>query len=248
MRIPRIYTPQTLNIDTCIDLDDNSAHHVAKVLRMQAGRPLVLFNGKGGEYNAVIQDVTKKNVTVKIELFVNEQRESLLAIHLGIGLSRGERFDWVLQKATELGVASITPLFTERCEVKLTGPRLEKKQQHWEQIIIAACEQCQRNGLPKLLPAQKLETWLGHLDSPSKDGDLRFVLHHRSEKGLSHFQAPQSVTLVIGPEGGLSETEIKDCNTHHFAPLTLGPRVMRTETAPVSALSIFQYLWGDLSL
>ncbi|WP_439133107.1 16S rRNA (uracil(1498)-N(3))-methyltransferase [Pseudomaricurvus sp.] len=242
MRIPRIYTEQPLQVDSDIELDDNASRHVGKVLRMQAGRELVLFNGQGGEYTATISDVGKKKVRVSIASFDDVERESPLPIHLGIGISRGERMDWVLQKVTELGAARITPLFTERTEVKLTGPRLEKKQQHWQQILISACEQCQRNTLPQLQTAQRFEDWL-----PSVTEASRFVLHHRTDTSLAKSDKPTSVALLIGPEGGLSAAEIQRAQQQEFLPLALGPRVFRTETAPIAAISVLQYLWGDLS-
>lgn len=241
MRIPRIFTHQTLTSDLKIDLDENASRHIAKVLRMQVGRDLILFNGKGGEYPSTVIDVGKKIVQVQVGELSPQDRQSPLPIHLGIGVSRGERFDYVLQKATELGVSRITPLFTERTEVKLAGPRLEKKWQHWQQVIISSCEQCQRNLIPELNPAMKLDEWLPHVDEAS-----RFVLHHRSDVSLSETKKPNSVALVIGPEGGLSEAEIIDCGNQGFQSLTLGPRVFRTETAPLAAISVMQYLWGDL--
>ncbi|MBU3068460.1 16S rRNA (uracil(1498)-N(3))-methyltransferase [Aestuariicella sp. G3-2] len=242
MRIPRIFTEQSLQAGSDIELDENASRHVGKVLRMQAGRELILFDGRGGEYTATITDVGKKVVRVAISEFHDVERESPLAIHLGIGISRGERMDWVLQKATELGVTRITPLFTERTEVKLTGPRLEKKRQHWQQILVSACEQCQRNTLPQLQTAQRFDDWLPDVTETS-----RFVLHHRTDVSLSATEKPASVALVIGPEGGLSDVEIQRAQQHQFQPLALGPRVFRTETAPIAAISVLQYLWGDLS-
>ncbi|MGH1374168.1 MAG: 16S rRNA (uracil(1498)-N(3))-methyltransferase [Cellvibrionaceae bacterium] len=242
MRIPRIFTEQTLTSNQSVDLDENASRHLGKVLRMQTGRELILFNGQGGEFSATIAAVGKKIVQVNVGEFSAQDRQSPLKIHLGIGISRGERFDYVLQKATELGVSRITPLFTERTEVKLTGPRLEKKWQHWRQVLISSCEQCQRNLLPELQAAVNLSQWL-----PSVEEESRFVLHHRSELALTEASAPQSVALVIGPEGGLSENEINECSNQNFQALTLGPRVFRTETAPLAAISVMQYLWGDLA-
>lgn len=241
MRIPRIFTNQPLASDQSLDLDENASRHVGKVLRMQAGRSLTLFNGQGGEYSATISEISKKVVRVEIGEFSATDRQSPLSIHLGIGISRGERFDYVLQKATELGVGRITPLFTERTEVKLAGPRLEKKWQHWQQVLISSCEQCQRNMLPELNQAMSLEQWL-----PTVEETSRFVLHHRSDMALSDTRVPESVALAIGPEGGLSDAEIAECSKQEFQALTLGPRVFRTETAPLAAISIMQYLWGDL--
>ncbi|MFT3929393.1 MAG: 16S rRNA (uracil(1498)-N(3))-methyltransferase [Spongiibacteraceae bacterium] len=244
MRCPRIYTPQSLasNADAPIALDADAAHHVARVLRMQSGDALKLFNGDGAEYSASIVSVDKKSVYVAIESKSTIDRESPLAIHLGIAISKGERMDWVIQKATELGVAEITPLQTERVEVRLNNEREEKKLSHWQAIAIAACEQSQRNRIPVIHSPQSLSNWLDSVQS-----DVKFVLHHRSEVNLAaNAEKPQSVALLIGPEGGLSDSEITLAEKKSFAPLRLGPRVLRTETAPLAALSVLQFLWGDL--
>jgi len=241
MRIPRIFTQQTLITGELVQLEETAAHHLSKVLRMQAGRELVLFNGSGGEFAATINEVTKKNVIALVAEHSSENRESPLQLELAIGISRGERFEWVLQKATELGVTRITPLVTERTEVKTNGDRQGKMLDRWQHIIISACEQCQRNLLPELAAPVHLNEWF-----PQVNSDLRFVLHHRDSKTLPTEQKPQSITLLIGPEGGLSESEIALAQQHNFNALTLGPRVLRTETAPVAAISLVQYLWGDL--
>jgi 16S rRNA (uracil1498-N3)-methyltransferase len=241
MRIPRIYTEQALITGELIQLEEAASHHLSKVLRMQAGRELILFNGAGGEFTAVIQEVSKKYVAVLIAEHSADNRESPLQLELAIGISRGERFEWVLQKATELGITKITPLITERTEVKTGGDRQEKMQDRWQQIIISACEQCQRNLLPELAAPVQLNDWLATVNS-----DFRFVLHHRDSKSLPTDQKPQSVSLLIGPEGGLSENEIAQAQAKNFNALTLGPRVLRTETAPIAAISLVQYLWGDL--
>lgn len=241
MRRPRIYTPQTLTAHNTIALDAEAAHHVARVLRMQSGDELILFNGEGGEYRAVIGAIDKKSVQVALGNCEASERESPLAIHLGIAISKGERMDWVIQKATELGVTQITPLQTERVEVRLNGEREEKKSAHWRAIAIAACEQCARNRIPSVNAPQSLAGWL---DSAATEA--KFVLHHRSETSLADIAPPpRSVALLIGPEGGLSELEIALAEKKNFAPLRLGPRVLRTETAPLAALSVMQFLWGD---
>ncbi len=240
MRIPRIFTEQTLITGELVQLEETASHHLSKVLRMQAGRELILFNGTGGEFAAIIQEVSKKYVTVVVAEHIADNRESPLQLELAIGISRGERFEWVLQKATELGVTKITPLITERTEVKVGGERQEKLVDRWQQIVISACEQCQRNLLPELSAPVQISEWLTTVNS-----DLRFVLHHRDSKTLPAEQKPQSVTLLIGPEGGLSESEIEQAQAKKFSALTLGPRVLRTETAPVAAISLAQYLWGD---
>lgn len=241
MRIPRIFTEQILQTGELAELEESASHHLSKVLRMQAGRELILFNGQGGEFAATIHEVSKKHVTVSVAAHTADNRESPLVLELAIGISRGERFEWVLQKATELGVTKITPLITERTEVKVGGERQEKIIDRWQQILVSACEQCQRNLLPQLATPQLIADWLQTVNS-----DLRFVLHHRDSKTLPAEQKPQSISLLIGPEGGLSESEIAFALEKNFSVLTLGPRVLRTETAPVAAISLVQYLWGDL--
>ncbi|HEY7772227.1 MAG TPA: 16S rRNA (uracil(1498)-N(3))-methyltransferase [Marinagarivorans sp.] len=240
MRIPRIYTTTQLAGQSHVKLEEAVAHYLGKVLRMSAGRELILFNGEGGEYQATVTDITKKSVTVNIGAYCDENRESPLNTHLAIGLSRGERWDLVLQKATELGVTQITPLFTERSEVKLTGERLTKKISHWQGIIISACEQCQRNILPRLNEPVAFSDFLA-----GEHSELNLVLHHRSQKRLADYPTPSSCTMLIGPEGGLSDEEITQAQKQSFNALTLGPRVLRTETAPLAALSALQLVWGD---
>ncbi len=240
MRVPRIFTTQSLTSFQSVELEEAAAHYLGKVLRMQPGRELVLFNGSGGEFKAQITHINKKQVTVNVGEFTADNRQSPLQLELAIGVSRGERMDWVLQKATELGVTHITPLLTERTEVKLTGERQEKKIQHWQQILISACEQCQRNILPVLREPLMLNDWLESVEAQQK-----FVLHHRDSRGLPEEQEIASVALLIGPEGGLSDKEIEQAVAKEFAPLTLGPRVLRTETAPIAAISLVQYRWGD---
>lgn len=240
MRIPRVFTHQALISNSTLTLAEPQSHYLSKVLRMQAGRELILFNGEGGEYNAEISVVHKKHVDVSVKEFTTENRQSHLQLELAIGVSRGERMDWVLQKATELGVTKIIPLMTERTEVKLGGERADKKMDHWQQIIISACEQCQRNLLPKLSEPKAYSEWVAQCDA-----ELKFVLHHRDSKALPQEKTTQSVALLIGPEGGLDEDEIAQAIAKGFSPLTLGPRVLRTETAPVAAISLVQYLWGD---
>ncbi|WP_185233303.1 16S rRNA (uracil(1498)-N(3))-methyltransferase [Teredinibacter franksiae] len=241
MRIPRIFTAQSLALSSELELEESASHHLLKVLRMQPGRELTLFNNSGSEYSAVITAVSKKTATVAINQQSDIDRESPLETELAIGISRGDRFDWVLQKVTELGITRIVPLFTERTEVKLNAERLEKRLGQWQKITIAACEQCQRNTLPILATPQPLDEYLTACTS-----EYRFVLHHRAEASLNALQQPQSVALLIGPEGGLSDNEITHAEQQGFKSLALGPRVFRTETAPIAALSIVQSLWGDL--
>jgi 16S rRNA (uracil1498-N3)-methyltransferase len=241
MRVSRIYINQALKGNTRLELGKEAARHLVTVLRQKAGDTVTLFNGEGGEYSGTIVEATAKSVVVDLGAFNPENRQSPLHSILGIGLSRGERFEFVLQKATELGVREIYPLYTERTEVKLKGDREDKKHSRWQQVIISACEQCQLNIPPVLHQPRPLDQWL------AIKSEKKLVLHHRSSTNLEQLskQRPTSSALLIGPEGGLSDNEIKAAESQGFESLTLGPRVFRTETAPLAALSICQSLWGD---
>jgi 16S rRNA (uracil1498-N3)-methyltransferase len=241
MRIPRIFTEQVLLPGAAIELDSGPAQHVGRVLRMGPGDPLTLFDGRGGEYPSRIVSVERRRVVAQTGEHVAIERESPLRIHLGIAVSRGDRMDWVVQKATELGVDEISPLFTERTEVKLTGERAEKKTRHWRQVATSACEQCGRNRLPAIRPPQQLSPWLS-----AAEEEARFVLHHRAgPQGVSG-ATPTGAALLIGPEGGLDEPEIEAAQAAGFQALALGPRVLRTETAPLAAIALLQARWGDM--
>lgn len=243
MRIPRIFTTQALTLASTIVLEAAPSTHITKALRMRIGDGVILFNGLGGEFSAEIISIDKKSVTLNVLEHTEQEMESPLQLELGIAISRGDRMDWVIQKATELGATSISPLMTLRTEVKLKGERAEKKQRHWQQIIISACEQCGRNQLPKLHALTSLESWL-----PGVNADVKFVLHHRDTSITKTAQRPNSAAILVGPEGGLSENEIIAAEQHGFEALTLGPRILRTETAPLAAIAILQARWGDMSL
>ena len=240
MRIPRVFIDQALSANTVFELPNETVHYLTTVLRMKKGRELVVFNGRGGEYSAFIDNLTKKSCTIQTQDFIDIDRESPLKTHLAIGISRGERFDLVLQKATELGVTEITPLLTERVEVKIKPEKLEKKFSHWQQVCVSACEQSQRTQIPVLHPIKTLEAYL-----EEETAITRLVLHHRSNITLKNMSKPHAMAFLIGPEGGLSEDEIELAESKDFQALTLGPRVLRTETAPITALSVFQSHWGD---
>jgi len=242
MRTTRFYLPQPLSPNATVELTAEASHHAFTVLRLKEGAPLIVFNGEGGEYTATIVSASKKSVVIQTTSFNPVDKESPLYSHLAIGISKGERFDLVLQKATELGVTEITPLFTERTEVRLTQERQEKIQQRWQHIIINACEQSHRNRLPKLNAPMDLSALLNEEKSEQK-----FILHHHSQHTLDRTGKPKSVCLLIGPEGGFSDMEFKQATQQGCVPLALGPRVMRTETAPLAALAVAQLLWGDFS-
>jgi 16S rRNA (uracil1498-N3)-methyltransferase len=242
MRIPRIYTGQQLQTNADIVLESGPSQHLSRVLRLKVGDTLVLFNGSGGQYPATITAIDRKSVVVACATLQAVECESPLHLQLGIAVSRGERMDWVVQKATELGVACIAPLVTERTEVKLGAERGEKKLRHWQQIATSACEQCGRNRLPQVLPPQPLGHWLQAVQA-----DIRLVLHHTAGNTDPGASVPASVALLVGPEGGLGESEIHAAEQAGFLSLQLGPRVLRTETAPLAAIAILQARWGDMA-
>ena len=243
MRNPRIYQPYPLAVGKTITLDEGGSRHIGKVLRMQAGERLTLFNGEGGEFSANITEAGKKTVSVSIESKTEANKASPLAIHLGQVMSRGDRMDYAIQKSVELGVETITPLYSHRCEVKLAPQRIEKRLQQWRQQVIGACEQCGLNRVPVINNPLSITAWCQQTTS-----ERRFILHPGDKTAKSLFQTekkPVSVALAIGPEGGFDNDEISIAEQHHFQCLALGPRVFRTETAPVVMLSLLQYYWGD---
>lgn len=242
MRIPRIYSSQSLTAGNTIELETQASLHIAKVLRMQVGDQITLFNGDGNNYPSVIEAISKKHCLLSVTDCENACTESTLTTHLGLVISKGDRVDWAVQKATELGVTTITPLVSDRATLKLTGERAEKKSQHWQKIAIAACEQCGRSTVPTVDSVIPLQQWIKLVE-----GDRKWVLHHRSDQQAPFQDKINSAALLIGPEGGLTAEEIQLAVASGFDELTLGPRVLRTETAPVVALSLLQYFHGDLS-
>ena len=241
MRIPRIYYPNPIPLEEEFQLTEEAGHHIASVLRLKANHPIVLFNGDGNEYSAQIINAQRKKVFVEADACLSLSKESSLNIHLGQGVSKGDRMDTVLQKSVELGVTEITPILTERCTVKLDEARWEKKLLQWQKIIIGACEQSGRNTLPSLNPPIALNKWLSESTSSS-----RLVLAPGAEKPLARQPYnTQGFRLLIGPEGGLSEGEIHQANESGFTSCSLGPRILRTETAAISSISILQAQHGD---
>ncbi|MEH6801113.1 MAG: 16S rRNA (uracil(1498)-N(3))-methyltransferase [Halopseudomonas sabulinigri] len=239
MRVSRFYLDTPLNQGEQT-LTDDVAHYIARVLRLGPGAPVQIFNGSGQEWPGEVVAAGKREVVVKLQAPVEGMPESPLHTHLGQTMSRGDRMDWAIQKAVELGVNQITPLFTERCEVKLQGERADKRQAHWQQVAVSACEQCGRSVVPVIHPPVALQDWMASLTS-----DLKLVLHHRTEQDLNQLPHPTSLALLIGPEGGLSADEIQQAEAAGFIAARFGPRVLRTETAPVVALSMAQQRWGD---
>ncbi len=238
MRLSRFFIDAPLSLGQH-ELPEAQAHYIGRVLRHAAGDAVQLFDGSGREYRGELVEVGKKTVRVELREQLDGLAESPLRIHLGQGLSRGERMDWAIQKATELGVTEITPIVSERCEVRLKDERTDKRLAHWRQVAISACEQCGRSVLPTIHAPQTLAEWQAGVQA-----ELKLVLHPVAAPLESHAR-PQTLAFLIGPEGGLTDAEVEQAKGAGFQAARLGPRVLRTETAPVVALSVAQQLWGD---
>lgn len=238
MRLSRFYIAAPLSLGQHA-LPEEQAHYIGRVLRHGVGDAVQLFDGSGQEYLGQLIEVGKKSVRVELTEQLPGQPDSPLRVHLGQGLSRGERMDWAIQKATELGVAEITPIVSERCEVRLKDERADKRLAHWQQVAISACEQCGRSTVPVIHPPLLLADWLVQVEA-----DLKLVLHPVAEPLVSHAK-PASLAFLIGPEGGLNDAEVSQAVAANFQAARLGPRVLRTETAAAVALSVAQQLWGD---
>ena len=238
----RLYCDLALSPGAEIALPEAVARHAVTVLRLQAGDTLKLFNGEGGEYRASLVAVSKREARVRLLEFDATERESPVDITLALGISAGERMDYSLQKATELGVTAIQPLATERSVVKLAGERADKRLQHWQHVVIAACEQCGRNRVPIVAPVQKLFVFLAAVAR----GKRLLLLSPDAATPLKRVPPAAGVVLLIGAEGGLAPGEYQAAAASGFEPVSLGPRILRTETAPVAALAVLQALWGDI--
>lgn len=242
MRNPRIYIDQALTVDTTIQLSDDAFGHVVRVLRLSDGDAITLFNGDGNDYAATLTDVAKKKAFAQVLSSQAIDNESPLNLHLGQGISRGDRMDFTLQKSVELGVNTITPLFTERCGVKLSGERLAKKVEQWQKIVISACEQSGRATVPMVKEPMYLNDWL-----TEQTEALKLNLHPRAEHSIMTLPIETArVRLLIGPEGGLSDEEIEVASDAGYTEVLMGPRVLRTETAALTAITALQCRFGDL--
>lgn len=242
MREVRIYQAGSYEVGETIVLSPEATMHVAVVLRMKCGDPLTLFCGAHQEFHGLITSITKKKVEVSLLKKQEVNRESPAAIHLVQAISKSDKMEMVVQKCVELGVASIQPIMTEHCSVHFNAERMEKKQAQWQAIAIAACEQCKRTIIPTLHPIVSLNHYLSH-----KPPFPTFILLPNTLKKWRDYPFnEQAFSLLIGPEGGFSQAELDLFALHDFLPLSLGPRVLRTETAAIAALSVLQAIYGDL--
>lgn len=241
MRIPRFYCPTLSASSTQMTVPDTVFRHAVQVLRMKPGETLALFDGRGLEYLAQLEQVDKRQAIVSLQQQLHTDNESPLDILLVQGISRGERMDYAIQKAVELGVKRLMPVVTERCNVQLSGDRAEKRLNHWHGVMVSACEQSGRRFLPELLPVTLLDEALLNCTD-----DCKLVLAPEAEHSFSSVEKAAQIALLIGPEGGLSDAEIQRAQAAGFVGVNLGPRILRTETASAAALAIVQSHWGDL--
>jgi 16S rRNA (uracil1498-N3)-methyltransferase len=242
----RLYFPGELQVGRQCVLPEPQSHHAVRVLRLKVGDAVVLFNGDGAEYAAVIAQAGRDRLALDVAARETVDRESPLRVRLAQGVSGGERMDYTVQKAVELGVAAIQPLTAERSVVRLQGDRASKRVEHWRSVVAAACEQCGRNRLPEVLPLKPFDAFLAE-EAARGEGALRLMLSPHSACSLRGLERPadRPITLLAGPEGGFSPEETRAAGHAGFLALRLGPRVLRTETAAVAALAAMQAWWGD---
>ena len=241
MNQPRFYCREALAPGAHIDLPEPVARHAVRVLRLPAGAEIVLFDGRGGEYEARIERIEKDRVVAALGVWHDVERESGLKITLVQAVQAGEKMDYTVQKAVELGVSHIVPVDSRRSVIRLTGERAARRVAHWQGVAAAACEQCGRNQVPQLAPLEKLESWLAR----PADGTLRLILAPDGEQALVDLPPAQNVQMLIGAEGGLDPQEIIAARQVGFMAVRMGPRILRTETAGLAALAAMQALWGD---
>ena len=239
MRLSRTHVDAPLAVGAVVTLSENATGHLVRVLRLGLGDACIVFNGDGADYEARLVSLGKRGAEVEVMARHALANESPLRITLAQAIARGEKMDWVLQKATELGVEAVVPLLTERTEVKLDAERSEKRSAHWRGVVIAACEQCGRARVPAIAAPVTLRDWLAGRATPG------WFLDPDAERGLRDPE-PGELTLVVGPEGGLGDRDLASLRAAGFRGLRLGPRILRTETAGVAVLAALQALHGDL--
>ncbi len=242
MRIPRILHQDQLVTGKTLVLDEQPAHHISRVLRLRPGASLRVFDGQGTEHEAILHEINRTRVTIEIGSQVACTPESPHAITLAQGIPRGDRMDFTLQKAVELGISAIQPMWMQRSRKKLDDTRMQKRMQHWQGVLVSACEQSGRGTLPELLAPSDYRSWLG---SGQTEG-LHIMLHPDGEYTLPELERPPGrIVLLVGPEGGISSEETALASQTGFFSVKLGPRILRTETAAMAALAGMQALWGD---
>ncbi|MFZ5556321.1 MAG: 16S rRNA (uracil(1498)-N(3))-methyltransferase [Pseudomonadota bacterium] len=246
MSIPRFYCPDLAVGRRRVALPDAASHHAARVLRLKVGDPVTLFDGRGGEWDAAIARVDPRGVEVEAGAERAAVAEPTLHVTLAQGLCAQDKMDWVVQKAVELGASAIQPLAAERSVIRLAPERAERRQRHWQAVVVSACEQSGRTLIPDVAPVRSLAQWLDVLDAAPERGGLRLMLSpHAGVPMVQLADSVAGVSLLVGPEGGLSEREVAMAQAAGFRAVRLGPRILRTETAALAALAALQTLWGD---
>lgn len=247
--LARFYHQESLSVGSTVVLDHDNSHHAAQVLRLRTGDQVTLFNGAGGEFSGRLTHIGKSQCQVQISSFHDIERESSLSIQLAQAVCSNEKMDWIIQKAVELGVTQIQPLLTQRSIVRLSGERAEKRQQHWQRIIISACQQCGRNTIPQLLPLTTLTGWLEQkINKPISPDSHDLILSPDASLRLAQLPAPresENTTILVGPEGGFTVEESEAASFAKFSAVRLGKRILRTETAALAAIAAMQSYWGD---
>ena len=247
MRTPRLYVNARLQSGQSTELPEPAARHVVQVLRLKPGAQVRLFDGNGGEFDGCIETAQRRRVSVQVNDFHQVERESSLELRLVLGVSRGNRMDFAVQKAVEIGANRIQPLITERTVVQLDHERADRRLAHWRGIVVNACEQCGRNRLPQLDNILGFGDWLSGEEAVKEVGH-RLMLNPQAELSLTDLAPPAGpVTLLVGPEGGLSDDEIDAAIQAGYISVGLGPRTLRTETAVLTGLAAVQLQWGDLA-
>lgn len=241
MSLPRFYCREALSPGAHIDLPEPVARHAVRVLRLPPGAAIVLFDGRGGEYDATIERIEKTRVVAALGAWRDSEHESPLALTLVQAIQAGDKMDFTIQKAVEMGVTGIVPVDSRRSVIRLAGERAVKRVAHWQGVVASACEQCGRNQLPLVAQIEKLENWLARPAGPG----LRLMLAPEAELALTELSPCDQVQLLVGAEGGLDPQEAIAAKQAGFVAVRMGPRVLRTETAGLAALAVLQALWGD---
>ena len=241
----RFYHSSPIELKQKIHLSNQVAHHANHVLRLKTEDKIILFHNDPYDYSAVITQINKKTVEVYIDSKFENQKNPTIHLRLFQSLSSSEKMDWIIQKSVELGVSSIIPMYSKRSNIKLQGSRAEKKLSHWQQVVISACEQSGRSALPKISLPKKIEECLNQENA----NNLKLILSPKEKNNLQSINnsSVKNIDIMIGPEGGFAEEELNQAIKSNFVPIGLGPRILRTETAPLSILSILQYKYGDFA-
>lgn len=244
MSVPRFFVPIALQVGLELELPSEASHHALRALRLRIGEPVILFNGQGGEYTGRLAAAHKQAV-VSVETFSPREAESPLQIHLAQALASGDKMDWVVEKAVELGATAVHPIESARSVLRLSGERALKRQAHWQAISIRASEQCGRNRIMSVAEPTAFQAWLSNASDATGAG-ARFILAPGAQPVHQMDRVEQPVTVMVGPEGGWTDAELALAVQHGFAPVSLGPRVLRTETAGLAFFAALQARWGDL--